>query len=220
MGAAKDGDDGGEEAGAGSVAAAEGEPLKHLEGAGPAGTPNELDDEGEVSGGHLNPAVVEHVSDEGGGGEGEDLVGQELDALPPVAGALEGELRHLLRARPALLALQGLERVRPWDLGGNGTGVGFLGYGEGGWRGGGGGGELRRTKEVVELEMGPADGGIGAWIMKLTGARMGLRGDGGSSGRGRGRGGGSEGGAAGGRGGGRGRRRGEGEKWRWDGDRH
>lgn len=105
VGATKDGDDNGKDAGAGGVASTKGKPLEHLEGAGPAVATNPLDDEGEVGGGHLDAAVIENVCNESGGRESEDPIGEELDALPPVAGALEGKLRHLLGPGPALLAV-------------------------------------------------------------------------------------------------------------------
>lgn len=105
MGAAEDGDGDGEEAGARGVAATKGEPLEHLEGAGPAVAADPLHDEGEVSGGHLNATVVEDVRNKGGGRKGKDPVGEELDAPPPVPGALKGELRHLLGPGPELLTV-------------------------------------------------------------------------------------------------------------------
>lgn len=83
----------------------EGEPLEDLEGALPAGGPDGLDDEGVVGGGHLDVAGVEDVRDGGGGGQGEDAVGEGSHALAPVLGALEGQLGELLGAGAAELGV-------------------------------------------------------------------------------------------------------------------
>lgn len=109
------------------MAATESEPLEHLKGAGPTGTSDGPDDEGEIGGSHLDATAVKHVGDVGRGGQSEDPVGKELDTLAPVTGALESELSHLLRARAALLAVERLERIRLGVLGRIGIGGGLLG---------------------------------------------------------------------------------------------
>lgn len=109
------------------MAATESEPLEHLKGAGPTGTSDGPDDEGEIGGSHLDATAVKHVGDVGRGGQSEDPVGKELDTLAPVTGALESELSHLLRARAALLAVERLERIRLGVLGRIGIGGSLLG---------------------------------------------------------------------------------------------